>query len=100
MKNYVQDGKAITVTAPADVNSGEVVEVGDALIGFAVDGALSGDDVTILTEGVFSALVGAGVAAGDELEWDGTAFVALSSGVKVAVAVTAEASNVADVRLV
>lgn len=53
MKNFVQPGRIVPVTAPADVASGELVFVG-ALFGVACATALSGASVEIETEGVFT----------------------------------------------
>jgi predicted RecA/RadA family phage recombinase len=74
MKNFIQDGKTITVTAPAAVTSGQYVVVG-AIRGVAAFDAASGDPVELATEGVFTLpKVGAdNVAAGDLLYWNGTA---------------------------
>ncbi len=52
MKNYIQPGDSITVPAPADVKSGDLVVVGD-LFGVAQFSAASGDPVEISTKGVF-----------------------------------------------
>ena len=52
MKNYVQDGKVLTVTAPAAVASGDFVQVG-RIRGVAVTSAASGALVELDTEGVF-----------------------------------------------
>ncbi|HBQ31801.1 MAG TPA: hypothetical protein DD739_03645 [Ochrobactrum anthropi] len=52
MKNYIQPGDSITVPAPADVKSGDLVVVGD-LFGVAQFSAASGDPVEIATKGVF-----------------------------------------------
>jgi predicted RecA/RadA family phage recombinase len=52
MKNFIQPGRSLTVTAPADVNSGDLVVVG-TLFGVAYTDADSGDPVEIGTEGVF-----------------------------------------------
>lgn len=52
MKNYIQRGENLTLTAPADVNSGEGVLVG-AMFGVAAGTAKSGDDVTLVRKGVF-----------------------------------------------
>ncbi len=98
MKNYVQDGKAIEVTAPGTVTAGSVVLIG-SLYGVAVDAAASAAPVVIVTEGVFSLPANASVAAGDSVEWDGSECVDLSSGVNIGVAVTASASGYADVKI-
>lgn len=52
MRNYIQPGKTVTVPAPADVKSGDLVVVGD-LFGVAEFSAAEGDPVEIATEGVF-----------------------------------------------
>jgi predicted RecA/RadA family phage recombinase len=52
MKNYIQPGDVITVAAPADVASGDLVVVGD-IVGVAAYSALSGAQVEIKTSGVF-----------------------------------------------
>jgi predicted RecA/RadA family phage recombinase len=52
MKNFVQKGRNITVPAPDDIESGEVVVI-DSLVGVAAGAADSGEDLDIVTEGVF-----------------------------------------------
>jgi predicted RecA/RadA family phage recombinase len=52
MKNYVQPGEVVTVTAPRNVASGELVVVG-LIAGVAATDAASGDPVEIKTGGVF-----------------------------------------------
>jgi len=73
MKNYVQDGRVITVPAPADLLSGAGAIVG-SIFGVAQTDAKSGADVPLVVEGVFelpkvSALA---IAIGDKLYWDAT----------------------------
>jgi predicted RecA/RadA family phage recombinase len=53
MKNYIQDGDTLTVTAPATVASGDFVQVG-RIRGIAVTDAASGAQVELKTTGVFS----------------------------------------------
>lgn len=53
MKNYIQPGKVVTLTAPRDVLSGEVVVVG-LVAGVAQHDALTGVAVEVATEGVFT----------------------------------------------
>lgn len=53
MKNYIQDGDTITVTAPATVVSGDFVQVG-RVRGIAVTSAASGAQVELKTTGVFN----------------------------------------------
>jgi predicted RecA/RadA family phage recombinase len=71
MKNYVQEGRTVTVAAPADVASGALVVVG-AIIGVAAFDALQDADVEITTQGVFELpKVGTDVIGqGDKLYWD------------------------------
>lgn len=53
MKNYIQEGRMITVAAPAGgVTSGDGVVIG-SLFGVASKTAAAGETVTIATEGVF-----------------------------------------------
>ena len=63
MKNYVQHGEYIEITAGADIVSGEIVQVGD-LHGVAVTDIANGAKGNICTEGVFRLDKATG-AAGD-----------------------------------
>ena len=74
MKNYVQEGKTITVTAPAAVASGQYITVG-AIRGVAAFDAAQGEPVELATEGVFTLpkVAADNIAAGDLLYWNGTA---------------------------
>ncbi|SRR5581483_4226116 len=75
MKNYIQEGRMITVAAPTGgVTSGDGVVVG-ALFGVATKTAAAGETVTIATTGVFDLpkLASAVIAAGDAVAWDNTA---------------------------
>jgi len=74
MKNFVQPGDVISVTAPANVASGAGVLVG-SIFGVAVNTAVSGDAVEIAVTGVFD-LTKAGTqawAVGARIYWDDTA---------------------------
>lgn len=53
MKNYIESGDIITVTAPANTKAGDLVEVGK-LVGVACADADSGKPVNIKTSGVFT----------------------------------------------
>lgn len=77
MKNFVQPGDTVNVTAPATVASGAGVLVG-AVFGIAAFDAASGASVEIATEGVFDiAKVSAQAwAAGDKIYWDNSAKLA------------------------
>lgn len=73
MKNYVQRGEAVTVTAPANVVSGQGVLVG-ALFGVALVDALSGANVDIQVEGVVTLPKATGaINEGVRVFWDNTA---------------------------
>lgn len=52
MKNFIQKGAVVEVTAPRAVTAGELVVVG-LLVGVAVHAADNGAPVEIQTEGVF-----------------------------------------------
>jgi predicted RecA/RadA family phage recombinase len=71
MKNYVQAGEMMTVAAPADTQSGDLVVVG-ALIGVAAYDALSGEPVEIQTSGVLTLPKASAddVGVGDLLYWN------------------------------
>lgn len=74
MKNFVQPGEVVSVTAPADVASGAGVLVG-SLFGVAVNSALSGAAVEVALTGVYD-LVKAGSQAwtvGARIYWDDSA---------------------------
>lgn len=53
MKNFISTGDIVEVIAPANVKSGDLVEVGK-LVGIACTDALSGAKVNIKTTGVFT----------------------------------------------
>lgn len=69
MKNYTQRGDVIGVTAPAAVNSGNVVQISD-LIGVAAHSAESGEHLELVVTGVFAVPAAAG-SPGDTAYWDG-----------------------------
>ncbi len=71
MKNFIQPGNTITLTAPADVLSGEPVNVG-VFFGIAAYDALEGQPVETQLTGVFELPKQSGVAIdqGDTAYWD------------------------------
>jgi len=72
MKNFVQPGDTITVTAPSGgIDSGVGLQVGK-IFGVAAFSADQDDDVEIKTIGVFDLAKanGADFSAGDEVFWD------------------------------
>ena len=73
MKNYVSDGKTVTVTAPAAVTSGDPVRIA-ALLGIAQNDAASGASVVLALEGVFMLPKATGtLAVGVMLDYDDSA---------------------------
>ena len=71
MKNFVQEGNTITVTAPAAIASGQLVVVG-SINGVAAFDAASGADLEVTVEGVFELPKATTdvIAQGDKLYWD------------------------------
>ena len=105
MKNFIQDGETITVTAPADLTSGAVVVVG-SIVGIAAYTALSGADVEIQTEGVFelTKVTTDVVTQGDKLYYDSgavklTKTAGTGSKPLVGYAVTAAGNGATSVRV-
>jgi len=73
MKTFRQQGDTVTVTAPANVVSGQGVLVGD-LFGAALFDAPSGQPVDIAVEGVIGLPKAAGaINEGVRVFWDNTA---------------------------
>jgi len=104
MKNFIQRGDMITVTAPTGgVTSGQGVLVGN-LFGIAATTVGEGADVEIATVGVYELpkLVSAVIAAGARVAWDDTAkqVVLPATGmVPVGTATLAAGNGVATVRV-
>ncbi|QBR34864.1 DUF2190 family protein [Leisingera sp. NJS201] len=73
MKNYIQPGDNLTVTAPYDVKAGEGVLVGN-LFGVATSDAASGELVTIVRKGAFDLKKTSAQAwtAGAKVYWNDT----------------------------
>ena len=71
MKNFVQEGKTITVIAPAAVLSGDLVVVG-SIVGVAAFDAAQDAEVEITTRGVFELpkVPTDVIVQGDKLYWD------------------------------
>jgi predicted RecA/RadA family phage recombinase len=72
MKNFIQKGEMVTVTAPAGgVTSGQGVIVG-SLFGIAAKNATAGESVELATTGVFDLpkAPSAVIAAGARVSWD------------------------------
>lgn len=105
MKNYIQRGDTITLTAPAAVTSGSGVKVG-SIVGIATADAASGADVEVLLVGVVDVAKASAEAwtVGALVYWDDTAgnFTTTSTSntlAGVAVAVAGNPSATGRVRL-
>jgi predicted RecA/RadA family phage recombinase len=76
MKNFVQQGEVLDITAPYTLTSGLGCLVGAALFGVAIQAASSGAAAKLYTEGVFdlAKTTGAGEnpAPGARVYWDNT----------------------------
>ncbi len=74
MKNFVMEGKTITLTAPYAVTSGQALQVG-SIVGVAGGDAAISTDVETVLEGVFTLTKATGTAwtQGTILYWDNTA---------------------------
>lgn len=105
MKNFIQDGKTITLTAPYAVSSGAGLLVG-SIFGIASNDAPIGLDVEAVLEGVFTIAKTSAQAwtVGQLIYWDDTNKVATSvlTGNKligVAVAIATNPSSTGSIRL-
>ncbi|GJD41945.1 DUF2190 family protein [Methylobacterium bullatum] len=97
MKNHVQRGENITLLAPVSVLSGNGLLVG-AMFGVAAGDAAIGEDLDLVTVGVFTLpKVSAQVmAVGDPLYWDAAAKLVTktaSGNTKIGVAVETVAAQ-------
>lgn len=105
MKNYIQTGDSLTLPAPYDVDSGDGALVG-SIFGVAAGDASTGEDVDLVTRGVFelpktSALA---ISVGDKLYWDNTAKLVNKTAtdntlIGVAVSAAVNPSGTVNVRL-
>lgn len=97
-KNFTQDGDRLTVVAPAAVNSGALVFVGNAF-GVAVTSAASAANVVLQTGPIIATLnklAGAGFAVGANVHWDATnsnCTVSATSNTKIGVCAATAASG-------
>jgi len=73
MRNYVQPGNTITLTAPYDVMSGDGLLVG-SIFGIAAGNAANGESVEASLVGIFDLAKTASQAwsTGDKVYWDNT----------------------------
>lgn len=103
MRNFVQPGKIVSVTAPRALNSGDPALVG-VIFGIAEAPAASGASVPLRRVGVFTVPKATGaITQGAALYWDNTNFVVTttaSGNTKVGAALTAQASGDATVQVI
>lgn len=100
MKNYVQPGNTITLTAPYAVTSGDGFFVG-SIFGVAAGTAALGEAVEAALTGVYDLkkVASQAWAAGDKIYWDNTAKEATkttTSNTLIGVAVAAVAGGAGD----
>lgn len=107
MKNYVQPGETLALTAPYAVAAGEGLLVG-SIFGVAKAAAASGAAVDALTQGVVDlkkgTAAGTAIAAGAKVYWDNAAKVATGTAtantlIGAAVASAADADATVRVKL-
>lgn len=104
MKNFIQRGDMITITAPSGgVTSGQGVLV-SSLFGVAAKTAAEGESVEIATVGVYELpkLASAVIAAGARVSWDDTAKQVVLPGtgmVPIGIATVAAGNGLATVRV-
>lgn len=100
-KNYVQDGSAITLIAPAGgVKSGQVVVI-DTLVVVALVNAEAGEEFACRADGVWSVPCTAGLETGAAVGWLTSELVAGDTAEAVAAGklISDEAGGYADLRL-
>ena len=100
MKNFIQKGSVITVTAPVATKSGDLVVVGK-LAGVAANDALISTEVEIVTHGVFE-LPLTGASQGDPVyvdHDDGTLSLADTDNFRIGVAIAASGTSTTRIRL-
>ena len=100
MKNYVQPGKTITLTAPYAVTSGDGLLVG-SISGVAAAPSALGEAVEAALVGVYDLkkVASQAWAAGDKIYWDNTAkqtTKTLTSNTLIGVATEAVAGGATD----
>jgi len=96
MKNFVQPGHTVTITAPAAVNSGDPVIVG-SLIGIACNTAAVGGTLDVAMSGVYSLPTVTAFDVGEIVGWDAENKVAIEAstgGAEIGIAVGSTATSV------
>ena len=103
MRNYVQPGRVVAVTAPYALTSGAGCLVG-SIFGVAEAPAASGAQVNLSRMGVYILPKATGaITQGAALYWDNTNYVVTttaSGNTKIGAALTAQASGDATVQVI
>ena len=99
MKNFVQENTQITVEAPKDVRSGELVVIG-SLIGVANTDINKGGKITLTTQGIFEFDCKTRFQVGDEVHIKDGSFVPKATGTLKVGICTAYIHDKVRVRLV
>ena len=87
MKNYIQEGRHITVISQENITSGQVY-VDGALYGVATHSATKGGELTIRTDGVYKLTLPAGIKVGDEVFYKKDQPLAKTGDFKIGVVVS------------
>ena len=103
MKNYVQSGSSVTISAPATLQSGVGVLIGE-LFGVAGANAAIGNSVALYTDGIFDLPKEATAdtfSIGDAVEWDtaNERISAVDGGLKIGVVVRSASATDSTVRI-
>lgn len=105
MKNFIEDGRAPQLPAPAAVNSGDFVLI-NTMFGVAQTSAASAANVALVMGGVFDLpkanAVSTSVAQGNPVYWDATnskVTISATSNTKIGVALAAAANTDTTVRV-
>ncbi|MEO1987439.1 MAG: DUF2190 family protein [Martelella sp.] len=82
MKNFIQSGNIVDLTAPAGGLASGQAHLFGALFGIATTAAAEGQRLAVSLEGVFALPKAAGesLAEGEAAYWDGAAITAESAG--------------------
>jgi predicted RecA/RadA family phage recombinase len=99
---FVQDGKSIDITLDGDVNVGDVVPLGTLMVGVANTSGLTGEVISVTTEGVYTitATTADTVAIGAQLYFDETNRVVTTTAtdnIKAGIAMSVKAGATAGV---
>lgn len=103
MKNHIQSGNILTLTAPAALVAGNIAVIG-SLFGVVASSVQSGQQVDLYTQGVYAFnKVGAlAIAVGDKVYWDSATSLVTktaSGNTYIGVAVTAAANPSSSVQV-